>query len=103
MQIDDIGSFVKRWRVLEIFLRIWLYLSPILYSATLFEEKLPEGWAFIANLNPMVPILSIYRSAILDYPIEPNQLLFAALWAMFLAVYAITVFVRFEGKMARYL
>ena len=84
-------------------LRIWLYLSPILYSAELFEEKLPEGWAVIANLNPMVPILGVYRSALLDYPIEPTELLFASLWAVGLAVFAITIFVRSEGNMARYL
>ena len=84
-------------------LRIWLYLSPILYSADLFEEKLPEGWAFIANLNPMVPILGIYRSALLDYPFEQSELIFAAAWAVVVAVYAIWVFVKFEGKMARYL
>lgn len=85
------------------FLRIWLYLSPILYSAELFDEKLPEGWAFIANLNPMVPILGIYRSALLNYPFEPSQLAFASAWAVAVAVYAIWVFVKFEGKMARYL
>ena len=66
-------------------------------------EKLPEGWAIIANLNPMVPILSVYRSALLGYPLDTTQLAFAALWALGLSVFAITVFVRFEGKMARYL
>ena len=85
------------------FLRIWLYLSPILYSAELFEEKLPEGWAFIANLNPMVPILGLYRSALLGYDFDPSQLAFATVWAVGVAVYAVWVFVRFEGKMARYL
>ena len=84
-------------------LRIWLYLSPILYSADLFDEKLPEGWAFIANLNPMVPFLGVYRSALLGYEFEPQQLLMASLWAFGVAAYAIYVFVRFEGKMARYL
>lgn len=84
-------------------LRIWLYLSPILYSASLFEEELPEGWAIIANLNPMVPILGVYRTALLGYPFDLGQLAFAAGWAVALAAVAITVFVRFEGKMARYL
>ncbi|MDJ0791707.1 MAG: ABC transporter permease [Acidimicrobiia bacterium] len=84
-------------------LRIWLYLSPILYSADLYDEKLPEGWAFIANLNPMVPILALYRSALLGYPFEPTDLVLSALWALVVAGLAISAFVRFEGKMARYL
>ena len=84
-------------------LRIWLYLSPILYSAELYDEKLPEGWAFIANLNPMVPLLALYRSALLGYPFELTDLVASAVWAVVVAVVAITVFVRFEGKMARYL
>ncbi|MGI9529422.1 MAG: ABC transporter permease [Acidimicrobiia bacterium] len=83
-------------------LRVWLYLSPILYSADLYEE-LPAGWALIANLNPMVPILGVYRSALLGYPFESSELLLSAIWAVVVGVSAVAVFVKFEGKMARYL
>ena len=69
----------------------------------LYDEKLPEGWAFIANLNPLVPMLALYRSAILAYPFEMSDLILSAAWALVVAIGAVTVFVRFEGKMARYL
>jgi teichoic acid transport system permease protein len=84
-------------------LRIWLYLSPILYTADLYD-RLPEPWSTIAKVaNPMVPILDVYRSALLGYPFDPMQMLFAAVWAIGIAAFAVTIFVRFEGRMARYL
>ncbi len=83
-------------------LRIWFYLSPILYSADKFSD-LPEPAATIFNLNPMVPILAVYRSALLGYRFDPQDLLFATAWALGIAAVALASFIKYEGKMARYL
>jgi teichoic acid transport system permease protein len=83
-------------------MRIWFYLSPILYTAGQFSS-LPEWAVKLYNLNPLVPILAVYRSALLGYKFEMSDLVFAAVWAFGLAAVAITVFVKYEGKMARYL
>jgi teichoic acid transport system permease protein len=83
-------------------LRIWFYLSPILYTAGQFGS-LPDWAVKLYNLNPMVPMLSVYRSALLGYKFESSDLVFSAVWAFGLAAVAITVFVKYEGKMARYL
>jgi teichoic acid transport system permease protein len=83
-------------------LRIWFYLSPILYTAGQFGS-LPSWAVKLYNLNPLVPILSVYRSALLGYKLETADLIFAAIWAFGFAAIAITVFVKYEGKMARYL
>ena len=83
-------------------LRIWFYLSPILYTVGQLGTIPP--WAVkLYNLNPLVPILSVYRSALLGYKFESSDLVLSAIWAFGLAAVAITSFVSYEGKMARYL
>ena len=83
-------------------LRIWLYLSPILYSAEQFD-KLAQPWQTLARLNPMVPILDVYRSALLGLPLDWSQVGLASVWAIGVVSIAVVSFVRYEGQMARYL
>lgn len=83
-------------------LRIWFYLSPILYMTSQIED-MPDWALRLFHLNPMVPILDISRSALLGLPLDGNALLSASLWAVGLATVSIVAFVRYEGKMARYL
>lgn len=84
------------------FLRIWLYLSPILFTAAQYD-KLPPVAQTIAELNPMVPILAIYRAALIGTEVTVDQILLGAAWGLGVGVIAVFVFVRYEGKMARYL
>ena len=83
-------------------LRIWFYLSPILYTAGQFAS-LPDWAVRLYKLNPMVPMLAVYRSALIGFKFDPTDLIYSAIWAFGLAAVAITVFVKYEGKMARYL
>jgi teichoic acid transport system permease protein len=83
--------------------RLWLYVSPIIYTAAFVQEQAPAPWNRLYNLNPMVPILSVYRSALLGWPIDTTMVWLAALWAVGVALIAITMFVKYEGRMARYL
>jgi teichoic acid transport system permease protein len=83
--------------------RLWLYLSPILYTTEIYD-RLPDPWSSIAKVaNPMVPILGVYRAALLGYEFRPEELIASIVWAVALASIAITAFVKYEGKMARYL
>jgi ABC-type polysaccharide/polyol phosphate export permease len=83
-------------------LRIWFYLSPILYTASRFED-LPAWATTVYNLNPMVSILAVYRAALLGYAFHVSDVISAGLWAVGVAIVSIASFVRYEGKMARYL
>lgn len=83
-------------------IRIWFYLSPILYTASQFDD-LPSWAAKLYSLNPMVPLLSVYRSTLLGSALNPTDLIQSAAWAFGLAAVAIAMFVKYEGKMARYL
>lgn len=82
--------------------RIWLYVSPIIIPAS-YAAGLKSPWDTVYNLNPMVPIIGLYRTALLGYPFESWMLYAGLAWAIGLAVVAITVFVKYEGRMARYL
>jgi ABC-type polysaccharide/polyol phosphate export permease len=82
--------------------RIWLYLSPIIIPAT-FVDDLTSPWNTLFNLNPLVPIIGLYRTALLGYPLETWMLVASAGWALGLATIAIAGFVKYEGRMARYL
>ncbi|MCZ6506198.1 MAG: ABC transporter permease [Actinobacteria bacterium] len=83
--------------------RLWLYVSPIIYTAAFVEERAPAPWDRLYNLNPMVPLLSVYRSALLGSPFDMTMLLMAGLWAIGVGSIAIVMFVKYEGRMARYL
>jgi teichoic acid transport system permease protein len=89
--------------LLPYLIRLWLYLSPIIYTAAFVQSRAPAPWDRLYNLNPMVPILSVYRSALLGWPLDTTMLLMAVLWAVGLGSIAIAMFVKYEGRMARYL
>ena len=46
---------------LPYFVRLWMYLSPVLYPLSL----VPEGWRQLYALNPMVGLVSGFRAAVL--------------------------------------
>lgn len=53
------------WRdvenLLEVFLLLWMYLSPVIYP----PEFVPEQWRSLMSLNPMFGIINAYRNTIL--------------------------------------
>jgi len=83
--------------------RLWLYVSPIIYTAAFVQERAPAPWDRLYKLNPMVPILSVYRSALLGWLLDITMLLMASLWTIGLGTIGIVMFVKYEGRMARYL
>jgi teichoic acid transport system permease protein len=83
--------------------RMWLYLSPILYGQTTLD-KAPLWARRLAEANPLVPILRLYRYALADLGSDPaSALLLGAVWAVALFAIGATWFIKYEGRMARYL
>jgi teichoic acid transport system permease protein len=82
--------------------RMWLYLSPILYGPTTLKQA-PEWAQRIAELNPLVPLLRLYRYALADIPTDATNagFTFAVYAVVFLGVGA-AWFIKYEGKIARY-
>lgn len=84
------------------FTRLWLYLSPILYTPALLEGK--ESIKTVADLNPLSSILGLYRYALIGMESDiGSEFIRATIWALAIAFIGTFTFVRQEGKMARYL
>jgi ABC-type polysaccharide/polyol phosphate export permease len=88
--------------IIPYFIRLWLYLSPVIYGPELVDN-LSEPWVTIYKVNPLYSILGVSRSALLGYPLSKHELLYAGLWAAGVAMVSVIAFVRYEGRMARYL
>ncbi|MCP3995464.1 MAG: ABC transporter permease [bacterium] len=82
--------------------RMWLYLSPILYGPTTLS-KAPELAQRIAELNPLMPLFRLYRYALVGIPTDlSSSFLAAAAFAIGFLVVGSAWFIKYEGKIARY-
>ena len=83
--------------------RLWLYLSPILYPPSMVAER-GEPLTTLYSFNPLVPILRMYRYALTGLSADVSStLLIAGFWAIVIAGFGATTFIRREGRIARYL
>ncbi len=80
-------------------LRLWLYLSPIVYTI----DQAPELLRRFLYLNPLTPILDLWRTALLGEPLDWTMLLLGAAWAIGISAIGAVSFVRSEHNMVRYL
>ena len=82
--------------------RLWLYLSPILWRPELLEGR-AEWVVWLAEFNPMYSLITVYRAALLGYPMDWVEMGNSVLWALVIGVFGIGVFVKYEGRIARHL
>jgi len=52
--------------IIPFLLSIWMFLTPVIYPQSIIGPK----WKFLIQLNPMTGIVSGFRSAILNRPLE---------------------------------
>lgn len=73
--------------------QIWMFLTPVLYPATL----VPEGWRILYALNPMVSSIEGFRWALLGgQPPDPIALAISAAVTLVFIVSGLVYFSRFE-------
>jgi lipopolysaccharide transport system permease protein len=95
---------------LGIILQMWMYLTPIIYPASLVSSKSQEiGYLFgsgltvdfVYNLNPMAHFVEVFRNVLYDNR-WPNltEWLICALWAAVSLMIGVIVFRRNEQKLA---
>jgi ABC-type polysaccharide/polyol phosphate export permease len=51
----------------------------------------------------MFPIIAVYRTALLGYPLEQADIIAMAIWCFAVGVAGIAIFIKYEGRMVRYL
>lgn len=83
--VRDVGT------VFGILLQLWFWLTPIVYPASI----VPESFRWIAEANPMTPIIAIYQNVILlnEFP-DWSSLLYPGIVAAALFSLSFTVFKR---------
>ncbi|HKX75253.1 MAG TPA: ABC transporter permease [Acidimicrobiia bacterium] len=82
--------------------RVWLYLSPIIWPLEFLSRMSPTVQT-IAEINPMFPMIEVYRAALLGYPLDLTHLAWFAFWAVAVLIVGIALFVKYEGQIVRYL
>jgi teichoic acid transport system permease protein len=95
----DINNF------LPYLIRLWLYLSPIIWPLT-YLENAPDTIRVLVELNPMFHIIELYRAALIgppDYTLMTGDALQALAWAVAIFLVGVAGFVRYETRMVRYL
>ncbi len=83
-------------------LRLWLYMSPIIWTIE-FMDNLDPLFVTVAQLNPIFPILSLYRTGLGGYPFDPQMLLNASIWSIVILLAGSAYFIKGESRLTRYL
>jgi teichoic acid transport system permease protein len=92
----DIGN------VIPYLLRIWLYLSPIIWTLD-FLDRAPAAAVRALKFNPMYHFLSLYRTALEGSEFDSQSLAISAVWAVVVFAIGVSSFVRAEKTMVRHL
>jgi len=82
--------------------RIWLYMTPIIWPLSLLDGLSPLMRSLV-ELNPMYDMVGLYRSALLGTPLIMDQVVGAIVWSAVVCVIGVTLFIKNEGHMVRYL
>ncbi len=82
--------------MLPVFVQLWMFVSPILYPLSL----VPERWQGIYMWNPLVGIITGFRSALLGDPFNWKAIGISVLFTAVLVVVAAALFRRVEKEFA---
>lgn len=94
--IRDLGNLIPH------ITRFWFYLTPIIWGLSFLEDQ--PAWAVdLIELNPMYAIVQLYRVALMDFPLQPRDLMTALAWSFGVCIVGIASFTRSEGTMVRHL
>jgi len=92
-----ISSMTTRYRDLRILVgfgvQLLMYISPIIYPLS----TLPESWRFWAGLNPIAPIVEIFRFAYLGSGVVESGLIVSSIISIFSILFlGVVIFNRVE-------
>jgi ABC-type polysaccharide/polyol phosphate export permease len=90
--------------LIQLGLRMWFYITPIFYTTSMIKD-LNGFFLFVYRLNPMVPILEVYRWALLENEPIPDLLALgiASLEILVLIVIGNLIFRRLDNSMVKML
>ncbi len=74
--------------LITFFSQLWMYITPVVYPLS----AVPEGWRWVMALNPVAPVVEMFRYGFLGSGIPPYELWGVSLFA--------TVVFSFAGALA---
>jgi lipopolysaccharide transport system permease protein len=86
----DVGT------VLPVLLQIWMFVTPILYPASL----VPQRWLWLYRLNPLAGIIEAFRAALFNLAFDWSALLISIIMTLCLLFMVSLVFQRLEDEVA---
>jgi lipopolysaccharide transport system permease protein len=86
----DVGT------VLPIFLQVWMFVSPTVYSPSIVPQRL----RLIYSLNPLVGIFGGFRSSLFNLPFDWRSIIISALVAFPLLIFSLQIFRSLECTFA---
>ena len=79
--------------VLAIFLRVWMYTTPVIYPMSF----IPERWLWLYRLNPMAVIVEGFRASLTNEPLPPlGAIIWTAATGICMALFALRLYRRTE-------
>lgn len=85
--------------LVDIFLNIIFYATPIIYPISV----VPERYLWVFRLNPLIPIFSGFRGAIIQIPYDLRALDYALISLPILIFIAFKIYKRLERNFAQFL
>jgi lipopolysaccharide transport system permease protein len=82
--------------VLSFIIQLWMFASPVAYPTT----RMSESVRLIYAINPMVGIISGYRSVLLGSPWEPGCVVVSAVSSILIFLLGLTYFRKTERRFA---
>ncbi len=90
------ASFRDMRHLVPFLLQVWLYATPVVYSASL----VPPHWRWLLYLNPVAGPVDAFRAAFLGRPLDLLGVATSLAISLGLLVVAILYFSRVERRLA---
>ena len=81
---------------LPFLIQIWLFVSPIIYPASL----VPEEWQWVMTLNPLTGVVEAFRASLFGRPFPWGSLAYSCGFTVVMLSYASYTFRRMERNFA---
>jgi lipopolysaccharide transport system permease protein len=99
-----LGSLTVTYRdfryVIPFLVQLWLFLSPVIYSANEWREKFGATWGVLPAINPMWGVVTGFRAALIGTPVDATELAISAASAVLVLLFGAAYFRRTERRFA---
>ncbi len=86
--------------VIPFLVQLWLFVSPVIYSANQCQEKFRETWGVLPAINPMWGVVTGFRAALIGTPVNATELAISAASSILVLLFGAAYFRRTERRFA---